>query len=139
MFAKKGGIMKRILLILATLLALSAYAEHEYIPYVEEGKVWVSFEASGSIYKQVGIGEPTEINNTLYNKLYISTLDAKTNEVIQEFSSAKAAGDYLGKPKGNSEIIKVCKHYVSPSGRHYITALGYKWKYKNEGSTTTEI
>ena len=73
--------MKRILLILATLLALSAYAEHEYIPYVEEGKVWVSFEASGSIYKQVGIGEPTEINNTLYNKLYISTLDAKTNEI----------------------------------------------------------
>ena len=40
--------MKRIILILATLLALSAYAEHEYIPYVEEGKVWVSFEASGS-------------------------------------------------------------------------------------------
>ena len=78
---KKGGIMKRILLILATLLALSAYAEHEYIPYVEEGKVWVSFEASGSTYKQVGIGEPTEINNTLYNKLYISTLDAKTNEI----------------------------------------------------------
>ena len=73
--------MKRILLILATLLALSAYAEHEYIPYVEEGKVWVSFEASGSTYKQVGIGEPTEINNTLYNKLYISTLDAKTNEI----------------------------------------------------------
>ena len=73
--------MKRILLILATLLALSAYAEHEYIPYVEEGKVWVSFEASGSTYKQGGIGEPTEINNTLYNKLYISTLDAKTNEI----------------------------------------------------------
>ena len=73
--------MKRILLILATLLALSAYAEHEYIPYVEEGKVWVSFEASGSCYKQVGIGETTEINNTLYNKLYISTLDAKTNEI----------------------------------------------------------
>ena len=73
--------MIRILLILATLLALSAYAEHEYIPYVEEGKVWVSFEASGSCYKQIGIGEPTEINNTLYNKLYISTLDAKTNEI----------------------------------------------------------
>ena len=58
-----------------------SYPEHEYIPYVEEGKVWVSFEASGSIYKQVAIGEPTEINNTLYNKLYISTLDARTNEI----------------------------------------------------------
>ena len=73
------------------------------------------------------------------NSKPVLQLDAKTNEVIQEFSSAKAAGDYLGKPRGNSEIIKVCKHYVSPSGRHYITALGYKWKYKNEGSTTTEI
>ena len=61
--------MKRILLILATLLALSAYAEHEYIPYVEEGKVWVSFEVSNSSYKQLGIGEPTEINNKLYHKL----------------------------------------------------------------------
>ena len=73
--------MKRILAILAILFTLSAYAEHEYIPYVEEGKVWVSFETSGSCYKQVGIGEPTEINNTLYNKLYISTLDAITKEI----------------------------------------------------------
>ena len=73
--------MKRILLILATLLALSAYAEHEYIPYVEEGKVWVSFEVSNSSYKQLGIGEPTEINNKLYHKLYISSLNAITNEI----------------------------------------------------------
>ena len=73
--------MKRILSLLAVLLALSAYAEHEYIPYVEEGKVWVSFEVSSSSYKQVGIGELTEINNKLYHKLYISILDAITNEI----------------------------------------------------------
>ena len=78
---KKGGNMKRILSLLAVLLALSAYAEHEYIPYVEEGKVWVSFEVSSSSYKQVGIGELTEINNKLYHKLYISILDAITNEI----------------------------------------------------------
>jgi hypothetical protein len=73
------------------------------------------------------------------NSKPVLQLDAKTNEVIQEFSSAKAAGDYLGKPRGNSEIIKVCKKYVSPSGRHYKTALGYKWEYDDfEGSTTTE-
>ncbi|MBR3950710.1 MAG: hypothetical protein IKJ79_02195, partial [Bacteroidaceae bacterium] len=73
--------MKRILSLLAVLFALSAYAEHEYIPYVEEGKVWVSFEVSSSSYKQVGIGELTEINNKLYHKLYISILDAITNEI----------------------------------------------------------
>ena len=78
---KKGGNMKRILSLLSILLALSAYAEHEYIPYVEEGKVWVSFEVSSSSYKQVGIGELTEINNKLYHKLYISILDAITNEI----------------------------------------------------------
>ena len=73
--------MKRILSLLAVLFALSAYAEHEYIPYVEEGKVWASFEVSSSSYKQVGIGELTEINNKLYHKLYISILDAITNEI----------------------------------------------------------
>ena len=78
---KKGGNMKRILSLLSILLALSAYAEHEYIPYVEEGKVWVSFDVSSSSYKQVGIGELTEINNKLYHKLYISILDAITNEI----------------------------------------------------------
>jgi hypothetical protein len=38
---KKGGNMKRILSILVTLLALSAYAEHEYIPFLQEGNAWV--------------------------------------------------------------------------------------------------
>ncbi len=74
-------IMKRILSLLSVLLALSAYAEHEYIPFVENGKVWVSFDVSSSSYKQVGIGELTEINNKLYHKLYLSILDAITNEI----------------------------------------------------------
>ena len=73
------------------------------------------------------------------NSKPVKQIDIKTNEVINRFKSAKEAGLSLGKPRGNSEIIKVCKRYVSPSGRHYKTALGYKWEYDDfEGSTTTE-
>jgi group I intron endonuclease len=73
------------------------------------------------------------------NSKPVKQIDIKTNKVINRFKSAKEAGLSLGKPKGNSEIIKVCKKYVSPSGRHYKTALGYKWEYDDfEGSKTTE-
>lgn len=71
------------------------------------------------------------------NSKAVIQINKDTNEVIAEFESAKAAGESLGKPKANSEIIKVCRGYVSPSGKHYITALGYKWKYKFEESSTT--
>ena len=70
------------------------------------------------------------------NSIPIIQLDLDGN-ILNEFPSAKEAARNLGKPKADSEIIKVCKNYVSPSGRHYITALGYKWKYK-EGSTTSK-
>lgn len=70
------------------------------------------------------------------NSIPIIQLDLDGN-ILNEFYSAKEAARFLGKPKADSEIIKVCKKYVSPSGRHYITALGYKWKYK-EGSTTSK-
>ena len=74
------------------------------------------------------------------NSKPVIQIDAKTNKVLKRFNSAKEAGESLGKPRGNSEIIKVCKKYVSPSGRHYKTAFGYKWEYDNslKGSTTTE-
>lgn len=70
------------------------------------------------------------------NSIPVIQLDLEGN-VISEFPSAKEAARTLGKPRADSEIIKVCKKYVSPSGRHYVTALGYKWKYK-EGSTTSK-
>lgn len=70
------------------------------------------------------------------NSIPIIQLNLDGN-IISEFSSAKEAARTLGKPRADSEIIKVCKKYVSPSGRHYITALGYKWEYK-EGSTTSK-
>ena len=70
------------------------------------------------------------------NSIPIIQLDLSGN-FLNEYNSAKEAARMLGKPRADSEIIKVCKGYVSPSGRHYITALGYKWKYK-EGSTTSK-
>ena len=70
------------------------------------------------------------------NSIPVIQLDLEGN-IISEFPSAKEAARFLGKPRADSEIIKVCKKYVSPSGRHYITALGYKWEYK-EGSTTSK-
>ena len=70
------------------------------------------------------------------NSIPILQLDLNGN-VITEFPSAKEAARSLGKPRADSEIIKVCKGYISPSGKRYITALGYKWKYK-EGSTTSK-
>lgn len=69
----------------------------------------------------------------------VKQIDTTTGEVLRVFPSAKIAGETLGHPRGNCEIIKVCKHYVSPSNRHFITALGYKWEYcDSEGSTTNE-
>lgn len=73
------------------------------------------------------------------NSKAVIQIDPKTNEIIKRFKSAKEAGESFGKPRANSEIIKVCRKYISPSGRCYKTALGYKWEYDNfEGSTTTE-
>ena len=75
------------------------------------------------------------------NSKAVYQINKDTGEIIREFSSAKEAGEFFGKPRANSEIIKVCRHYVSPKGRHYITALGYKWVYKDEidNSSTTSI
>lgn len=56
-------------------------------------------------------------------------IDPKTNEVIRKFGSTHEAAKFFGNKRTNSEIAKVCKEYVSPSGRHYITCKGYKWKY----------
>lgn len=64
------------------------------------------------------------------NSKPVCQLDATTGEVIQTFESALEAGKYLGNPRLNSEIVKCCRGYVSPSGRHYITCKGYKWKYQ---------
>lgn len=64
------------------------------------------------------------------NSVPVVQIDSKTNEVIREFRSAHEAGAFLGNPKLNSEIIKCCRGYISPSGKRYLTCKGYKWKYK---------
>ncbi len=66
------------------------------------------------------------------NSKPVIQLNAVTGETIREFSSALEAGKWLGNPRLNSEIVKVCRGYVSPSGKHYITCKGYKWKYKEQ-------
>lgn len=64
------------------------------------------------------------------NSVAVIQLDKNTGEVLNEFTSALKAGEYLGNPRLNSEIIKCCRGYVSPSGKRYLTCKGYKWKYK---------
>lgn len=71
------------------------------------------------------------------NSVPVVQLDLDGN-IIKEYSSAtEAALQLTGRKKANSEIIKVCKGYISPKGKKYITAFGYKWKYK-ESSTTSK-
>ncbi len=85
-------------------------------------------------FKEKKHNDNTKKTISLKNGKPILQIDPKTNEIINEFNSAREAARSLGKTS-NSEIIKVCKGYVSKNGRHYITAFGYKWKYK-EGSET---
>lgn len=56
-------------------------------------------------------------------------IDPKTDTIIRKFNSTHEAAKFLGNERSNSEIAKVCNGYVSPSGRHYVTCKGYKWKY----------
>ena len=75
--------MKRILLTLSVLLsALSIYAEHEYIPYVEDGKVWVMNNVT-TLY-QTSINGTTEIDGIEYHKLYLSQIYTPTGEVSED-------------------------------------------------------
>lgn len=66
---------------------------------------------------------------SLANGKPVLQIDPKTDKVIRKFGSTHEAAKFLGYERANSEIVKVCNGYVSPSGRHYITCKGYKWKY----------
>lgn len=103
----------------------------------ERAKTYTKGELNGFFGKKHSNETKKMISDA--NSKPVRQIDIKTGEVLNVFKSAKEAGESLGKPRGNSEIIKVCKHYVSPSGRHYLSALGYKWEYDDfKGSTTTE-
>lgn len=113
------------------------WSEEERKRQSERAKVYSKGELNGFFGKKHSDKTKQIIGDA--NSKPVRQIDTKTGDVINRFKSAKEAGLSLGKPKGNSEIIKVCKKYVSPSGRHYNTALGYKWEYDDfEGSTTTE-
>ena len=66
-------IMKRILSILVTLLALSAYAEHEYIPCLQEGNAWVFENTPPGLLVQRHIGSTKVIDGVEYHVLYKTT------------------------------------------------------------------
>lgn len=77
------------------------------------------------------------------NSVKVVQIDKDTNEIINVFKSAKEAGNYFGKPRGNAEILKVCRgRFKIQNGhiKHNRTAYGFRWKYLKdiEGSTTIE-
>lgn len=82
--------------------------------------------------------DETKMKISQNNGKEVVQIDKDTNCIISFFNSAHEASNSLGSQKGNSEILKVCRGYISPSGKHFRTALGYKWKYRSdiEGSTT---
>lgn len=61
------------------------------------------------------------IQGKLINSKPVQMIDPTSNKVLQVFSSAQKAGEFLGKING-SHISSVCK------GKRQ-TAYGYKWKY----------
>ena len=77
------------------------------------------------------------------NSKAVVQIDFKTNEILNVFKSGKEAGLFLNKPRGNSEILRVCKGFrIMGNGKkkNINTAYGFKWKYLTdiEGSTTIE-
>lgn len=89
----------------------------------------------------------TEENKEKYRKIFgkrVIQYDANTMQEIAIYDSAKQASEKIsGNKRGASEIGKVCNGYVGSNGRHYITALGYKWKWfpknlEEKGSSTIE-
>lgn len=62
--------MKRIVLTMILFSALSAFAEHEYIPYVQEGNAWVFLNSVQMGAFQYSIGEKQEIDGKQYHLIY---------------------------------------------------------------------
>ena len=115
--------------------------------HTEESKIKMSVSKKGRF-----IGE----KNAFYGKKHtaeskakisekngkpVAQIDVETNEIIKIYASPTMASKELNKKRGNVEISKVCTNYITPSGKRYLTAHGYKWKYLSdiEGSTTTEM
>lgn len=60
----------------------------------------------------------------------VMMIDKNTNEILKVFNSLQEASDYVG-TKTSSTIWKALQD-------NWRTCKGYKWKYYNEGVTTTE-
>ena len=67
--------MKRVIILAIVILsAMSLRAEHEYIPFVEEGKVWVEYDYQANYY-QMGISGTTIIDDKEYHNLYMESFN----------------------------------------------------------------
>ena len=87
--------------------------------------------------------EETKKTIGLKNSKSVVQIDKNTNEILNIFKSCKDAALFLNKPKGSSEIIRVCKNsFKTQNGykKYNKTAYGFKWKYLTdiERSTTIE-
>ena len=80
--------MKRIILLTIFLLSiLSVYATHEYIPYVQEGKVWVECDNQKNNW-QVGIdGNVVMIDGVEYHTLQVESFNYWNNIVSSKTGS----------------------------------------------------
>jgi hypothetical protein len=85
--------MKRILSILVTLLALSAYAEHEYIPLISPSNEWVEYGYKH--YMQYTVGEMVE----LYGKNYYTINETELSLPDQVISHSKHKSYYREEDK----------------------------------------
>ena len=104
---------------------------------------WFSIKNTIAYAEQKIANEETKKIISEKNSVKVVQIDKDTNEIINVFKSAKEAGNYFGKPRGNAEILKVCRgRFKIQNGhiKHNRTAYGFRWKYLKdiEGSTTIE-
>ena len=73
--------MKKTILSIILLLSgmIPLHAEHDYIPYVREGNVWVIRQ--WDCYRQYSIGESELIDGVEYHKMYETFYDMTKNQV----------------------------------------------------------
>ena len=119
---------------------------------------WTIYSEDVNTGQRIYVGKTTDLDNkpkvNQETGGFLVCLDDLVNGVyywyfvvwIQETNSdqsGKDAGEYFGRPNGNTDILNVCKGKVKNRNGHKIhilTAFGFKWKYLKdiEGSTTIE-
>lgn len=81
-----------------------------------------------------------EVKQFLKERFSIPVLqiDKNTNEVIVEYASIKDASRSIGMPKAGSDISRICRNVPKSNGKLIHICGGFKWKFKEKGSSTIE-